>query len=149
MPSKNIDEDYVPDNGIEDELQDKKYLIELLKNSITEQDLMRELLEKKMAVKKLEKKMESNDEIVPRLPKVNKKLVKKENRSNGKLKTWVPKTNKKIIKRELVDTVYNPITNNRIKKTKKSVKSIETQVKKFNKQYNQDYLSKLFNDMSF
>lgn len=124
MPSKNIDEDYVPEEESEEEVKEKKYKIQLLKNSIMEQDLMRELLEKKMVVKKLEKEMRSRGKIIP----------KKKNR---------------IVKKEKIETIYNPITNKRIKKTKRSIKSIQTQVKKFNSTYDPDYLSKIFDDMSF
>jgi len=124
MSSKKSDEDYVPEEDFEEEVKEKKYLIKLLKDSIMEQDLKRELLEKKLEVKKLEKEMRSEDKLLPR---------KKRN----------------IVKKEKVETIYNPITNKRIKKTKRSVKSIETQVKKFNSKYNPEYLSKLFDDMSF
>ena len=127
MSSKKCDEDYVPEDDFEEEIQEKKYLIKLLKDSIMEQDLKRKLLEKKLEVKKLEKEIRSQDKFLPRLPRKMRNIVKKEK----------------------VETIYNPITNKRIKKTKRSVKSIETQVKKFNSRYNPEYLSKLFDDMSF
>uniref|UniRef100_A0A6C0D0C1 Uncharacterized protein n=1 Tax=viral metagenome TaxID=1070528 RepID=A0A6C0D0C1_9ZZZZ len=126
MPSKKKDEEYIPDDDFEDEIEEKKYRIKLLKDSIMEQDLKKQLLEKKMIVKELERKMRSKDKYLPRLPRVKKYIIKKEKE----------------------ETIYNPITNKRIKKNKKSVKSIETQKANFLKKYNEKYLLDEFNKIS-
>ena len=119
MPSKNNDSTYNPKDDEEEEQQ-------ALRDSINVLDLKKELLQKKLQVKKLENKL---------------------NRSYKKKKS-IPK--KKIIKKEKIEeTIYNPVSNKRIKKTKRNVKSIETQVNRFNKKYDFDYLSSVFGGMSF
>lgn len=118
------DEEYVPDEDFEGEIEEKKYRIKLLKDSIMEQDLKKQLLETKLKVKELEREMRSKDKYLPRLPRVKKCIIKKE------------------------ETIYNPITNKRIKKNKKSIKSVETQKTKFLKKFNQEYLLNELNKIS-